>query len=410
MTQTSVPTEPQAEASAGARTASRVAAVASVLFGVSFFWTVASVNVPHQATDAELLEWWGKDANVTSGMVSLLFAVFTAVLFAVVTNHVLLLAGERSCSWAAFARSMAAAFTATLLVSAALRGVIGHLVKVEDGPLPGIDVLRYTTALNYTVLAMVVMATFALTSIALGAEGSAAGSWPGGRAMSGSQLPAPSCSRRPPDSSARTRCRLRSSGRCPPLLRSGPMLASRRPSFQSPGPTSRQRSDAAPDHHPGRRHEHDAQDENRHRVGAGVGRACRGLRYPRRRTPRAGEHTPSASPTSPSQSVADPPADVSPLVGTWERTQTCAELVAVLTDNGMERSILQSLAGDGWIPGVTKPGQIEDPGNPCEDAVSRSTPTSSPPTESSVPSMPLAIRSTTGPTHSVARTRWSWVA
>jgi hypothetical protein len=164
----SVLTEPQAEASAGSRTASRVAAVASVLFGVSFFWTVASVNVPHQATDAELLEWWGKDANVTSGMVSLLFAVFTAVLFAVVTNHVLLLVGERSRHWAAFARSMAAAFTATLLVSAALRGVIGHLVKVEDGPLPGIDVLRYTTALNYTVLAMVVMATFALTSIALG--------------------------------------------------------------------------------------------------------------------------------------------------------------------------------------------------------------------------------------------------
>ena len=86
----------------------------------------------------------------------------------------------------------------------------------------------------------------------------------------------------------------------------------------------------------------------------------------------AGEQTPSASTTSPSQQpVADPPADVSPLVGTWERTQTCAELVAVLTDNGMERSILPSLAGDGWIPGVTKPGQIEDPGNPCEDAVSR---------------------------------------
>src|SRR5215210_7458512 len=102
--------------------------------------------------------------------------------------------------------------------------------------------------------------------------------------MSGSSS-APSCSRRPPDSSARTRCRLRSSGRCPPLLRSGAMLASRRPRFQSPGPTSRRRSDVAPDHHPGRRHGPDAQDENRHHVGAGVGRAHRGLRIPRRRTP-----------------------------------------------------------------------------------------------------------------------------
>jgi hypothetical protein len=149
-------------------TAARIASAASVLFGISFFLTVASVNVPHQATDAELLEWWGKDGHVTSGLVSLLFAVCTAVLFAVVTNHVLSLAGDRHRLWAAFARSMAAAFTATLLVSAALRGVIGHLVKVEDGPLPGIDVLRYTTALNYTVLSMIVMTTFALTALALG--------------------------------------------------------------------------------------------------------------------------------------------------------------------------------------------------------------------------------------------------
>jgi hypothetical protein len=153
---------------AGSPIAARIAAVASVLVGVSFFVTVASVNVPHQAGDAQLLEWWSTDANVTSGMFSLLFAACTAVLFAVVTNHVLLVAGDRARHWAAFARSMSGAFTATLLVSAALRGVVGHLVKVEGEPLPGIDVLRYTTALNYTVLSTVVMGTFALTAIALG--------------------------------------------------------------------------------------------------------------------------------------------------------------------------------------------------------------------------------------------------
>jgi hypothetical protein len=153
---------------AGSPIAARIAAVASVLVGVSFFVTVASVNVPHQAGDAQLLEWWSTDANVTSGMFSLLFAACTAVLFAVVTNHVLLVAGDRARHWAAFARSMSGAFTATLLVSAALRGVVGHLVKVEGEPLPGTDVLRYTTALNYTVLSTVVMGTFALTAIALG--------------------------------------------------------------------------------------------------------------------------------------------------------------------------------------------------------------------------------------------------
>jgi hypothetical protein len=149
-------------------TAARIASVASVLFGVSFFIAVAAVNVPKKASDTELLEWWAKDANVTSGMISTLFAICTAVLFAVVSNHVLLLAGDRAGRWGAFARSMSAAFTATLLMSAALRGVIGHLVKVEDGPLPGIDVLRYTRALDFTVLSMVVMTTFSLTAIALG--------------------------------------------------------------------------------------------------------------------------------------------------------------------------------------------------------------------------------------------------
>ncbi len=63
---------------------------------------------------------------------------------------------------------MATAFTATLLVSAALRGVVGHLVKGQDEPLPNVDVLRYSTALNYTVLGVAVMGTFALLAISMG--------------------------------------------------------------------------------------------------------------------------------------------------------------------------------------------------------------------------------------------------
>ena len=44
---------------------------------------------------------------------------------------------------------------------------IGHLVKVQDEPLPRVDVLRYTTALNYTLIGMVVMTVFALTVLAV---------------------------------------------------------------------------------------------------------------------------------------------------------------------------------------------------------------------------------------------------
>jgi hypothetical protein len=148
--------------------AARTAAVAAVLFGICFFWTVASVNVPHTSSDPKLLAWWQDSANVTSGVISLLFAVCTAVLFAVVVNYLLSASGRTSLQTTAFARSMAGAFTATLLVSAALRGVIGHLVQVQDEPLTGVDVLRYSTALNYTLIGTIVMAMFALTVIAIG--------------------------------------------------------------------------------------------------------------------------------------------------------------------------------------------------------------------------------------------------
>jgi hypothetical protein len=146
----------------------RTAAAAAVLFGICFFLTVASVNVPHTSSDARLLAWWRVGSNVQSGLISLFFAACTAVLFAVVVNYVLSLVGPASqVQTTAFARSMAGAFTATLLVSAAVRGVVGHLVQVQDEPLPRVDVLRYSTALNYTLMGMIAMAVFALTVLAI---------------------------------------------------------------------------------------------------------------------------------------------------------------------------------------------------------------------------------------------------
>lgn len=50
---------------------------------------MAGVNVPHKASDANLLERWGESANVVSGMVSMGFAFATALSFAVPVNYVL---------------------------------------------------------------------------------------------------------------------------------------------------------------------------------------------------------------------------------------------------------------------------------------------------------------------------------
>jgi hypothetical protein len=158
-----VPTTDRPSTAAG-----RVASVASLLFAVCFFWTVASVNVPQEPSDAELLAWWQESANRLAGTVSSACAVGAAVLFAVVVNHLRRLAAASAApAWLAMARAMAAAFTATLLVSAALRGVIGHLVDQMNEPLPSPDVLRYSTALNYSLIGLPVMTTLALSITAI---------------------------------------------------------------------------------------------------------------------------------------------------------------------------------------------------------------------------------------------------
>ena len=128
------------------------------------------------------------------------------------------------------------AFTVTLLVSAALRGVIGHLVNVEDEPLPGLDVLDYSTALNYTVLER-------RRHDLLRAERPGP-RWPGGAHRD----PGPLARHREPrprrrgarrgrrDCSARSRCRSRSCGRCAPRSRSlrAPAVRGRRTETREP--------------------------------------------------------------------------------------------------------------------------------------------------------------------------------
>jgi hypothetical protein len=141
-------------------TQGRVAAVAAALAGVFLFLTVAAVNVPHGASDAELLAWWQVSGNRWSGVFSGLFAIGVAASVAVVRHHLGTLAGHSA--WMAFGRSMATAVTAIWLVTGAVRAAVGHLVDVMDEPLPSVDVLRMLTAINYTLLGLSGMAALGL--------------------------------------------------------------------------------------------------------------------------------------------------------------------------------------------------------------------------------------------------------
>jgi hypothetical protein len=149
-------------------TARKVGAVSAALFAVALFMTVASVDVPHDPSDAALLQWWQQSGNRMSGLVSGLSAICAAVLLAVVMNYIRSLsATTKAPQWLAFARSMGAAATAVWLVTGAARATIGHLVDVMDEPLPGTDVLRFATAFNYTLLGLAGMGVLALSILAV---------------------------------------------------------------------------------------------------------------------------------------------------------------------------------------------------------------------------------------------------
>ena len=149
-------------------TATKVAALAAALLGVSLFMTVAVINVPHDPSDQELVSWWQDSGNRWAGVMSGVWALVVAVTIPVVMNHLQRLEqATRSPQWLSFARSMAGAVTAVWLVTGAARATLGHLVDTMDEPLPGVDVLRFSTGLNYTLLGQSGMAVLALCMLAV---------------------------------------------------------------------------------------------------------------------------------------------------------------------------------------------------------------------------------------------------
>jgi hypothetical protein len=82
-----------------------------------------------------------------------------------------------------------------------------------------------------------------------------------------------------------------------------------------------------------------------------------------------------ADPTTPTDAAKSPTASnevaAPALVGTWIRETRCEELVSALEHAGLERWVLESVAGNGFVPGATSADQIPNPAHPCEGAVPR---------------------------------------
>lgn len=80
----------------------------------------------------------------------------------------------------------------------------------------------------------------------------------------------------------------------------------------------------------------------------------------------------SSSPPRDTEEPATSGTEAAPaLVGTWERETSCQEVVSVLKRAGLGNWLVETIAGNGFIPGVTDPDEIADPANPCKGAVPR---------------------------------------
>jgi hypothetical protein len=73
--------------------------------------------------------------------------------------------------------------------------------------------------------------------------------------------------------------------------------------------------------------------------------------------------TPSGAPAT-AAAASTAPAD---LVGEWERETRCEEIVAALQAAGLEKWIVEVAAG--FVPGASGPDAVQDPADPCRDAV-----------------------------------------
>ena len=146
----------------------RIAAAAAVAVGLGLFFTVAAIDVPHAAGDAELLRWWQEKSNRTAGIVSGMAAVGVALSFPIVAGYLFQLrSAARAPHWRYFARSMVTAVTALWLVTGAVRAAIGRFVDVSNEPLFGPDTLRLATALNYSLLGLSGMAVLSLAILSI---------------------------------------------------------------------------------------------------------------------------------------------------------------------------------------------------------------------------------------------------
>jgi hypothetical protein len=140
----------------------RLAGLCGGLFAVLLFLAVASVNIPHGASDAEITAWFSSTANQRADILSAVFLLFAGLSFLVFTAGLTRRLQAAAGPVLELARNSGLAFVALLFVAGS--GVaIGRGALVDGEALPGADVMRAFTQLRYTAMGMFAMPLVAVT-------------------------------------------------------------------------------------------------------------------------------------------------------------------------------------------------------------------------------------------------------
>ncbi len=89
-------------------------------------------------------------------------------------------------------------------------------------------------------------------------------------------------------------------------------------------------------------------------------------------SPPVGAESPAGIPeTMPPTASAPASAEAPAIVGEWVGVHDCERMVALLREAELEEFVLESVYGNGLIPGVTSEDGLKDPEEPCDGAVER---------------------------------------
>jgi hypothetical protein len=145
-------------ASANINVDSRIGAYSAFSFVLLLFATVAIVNIPHDATDSELISWWSKSSNLNASLISSFLSLATAVallFFLIALRHRLNPDRASDSTSVQVMYSSGVIGVGLLIVSRLGIGVIASAVKMDDQPLPGVDLLRYLPQFGYVAMTSV---------------------------------------------------------------------------------------------------------------------------------------------------------------------------------------------------------------------------------------------------------------